>query len=278
MSNELTTLIANNPALIQTGLDEDTAAIAGSGGRGVKRISIKGGVFRKYVGGKEVGSIEDRHMNIIFVKMAHKPARTFYEKDYVEGERISPSCWSSNSEKPDPEVKDPQAADCASCSKSIKGSGRNNSAACRLSWRTAVVLPNDPAGDVMQLVLPATSSFGEEDSGKYPFRPYILHLAAHNVAAGRVVTRMSFDTKSPTPKVMFSVAGAVPTDDLDTIANQAKSVVAESAIKMSVYQAEESSVAPTVEATSEPVRREDVGFTTPKTEEATNVIKKWSRK
>lgn len=279
MSNELTTLIANNPALIQTGLDEDTAAIAGSGGRGVKRISIKGGVFRKYVGGKEVGSIEDRHMNVIFVKMSHKPARTYYEKDYIEGERISPSCWSSNSEKPDAEVKNPMASDCTNCPKSIKGSGRNNSAACRLSWRTAVVLPNDPAGDVMQLVLPATSAFGEEDNGKFPFRPYILHLAAHNVAAGRVITRMSFDTKSPTPKVMFSVAGAVPTDDLDTIAQQAKSTAAENAVKMTVYQADEPAGEAAPAAVSEPtVRREDAGFAAAKTEETTSVIKKWARK
>jgi hypothetical protein len=277
MANELATIIANNPALVQ-GLDEDTAAIAGGGRGGTKRISIKGGVFRKIVGGKEVGSIEDRHMNVIFVKMAHKPARTFYEKDYTEGERISPTCWSSNSEKPDPEVKNPVAPDCANCPKSVKGSGRNNSAACRLSWRTAVVLPNDPSGDVMQLVLPATSSFGEEDNGRFPFRPYILHLAAHNVAAGRVVTRMSFDTKSPTPKVLFSVAGAVPTEDLPVIANQSKSPTAEGAIKMNVYQADEAEVKEPVAATSEPVRREEVGLTEAKTAEASEVIKKWTRK
>jgi hypothetical protein len=275
MANELATLIANNPALVQTGLDEDTAAIAGGNRGGTKRISIKGGVFRKYVGGKEVGAIEDRHMNIIFVKMAHKPARTYYEQDYVEGERISPTCWSTDSDTPDAEVPSPMADKCSNCPKSIKGSGRNNSAACRLSWRTAVVLPNDPSGDVMHLTLPATSVFGEEDNGRYPFRPYIMYLAAHNVAAGRVITRMAFDTKSPTPKVMFSVAGVVPDEDLAVLANQAKSPAAESAIKMTVYKADE----PAGEATrAQPVLRESAGLNETKTAETSEVIKKWSKK
>jgi len=38
------------------GLDDDTLAVAG-GARQNKRISIKGGVFRKYAGGKEIGAI-----------------------------------------------------------------------------------------------------------------------------------------------------------------------------------------------------------------------------
>jgi len=67
MSNELANIINQNPALIQTGLDEDTLAVAGGVSSGPKRISIKGGVFRKYAGGKEVGAIEDRHMNVIIV-------------------------------------------------------------------------------------------------------------------------------------------------------------------------------------------------------------------
>ena len=277
MANELATLIANNPSLVQTGLDEDTAAIAGGGRTGTKRISIKGGVFRKYVGGKEVGAIEDRHMNVIFVKMAHKPSRTYYAQDYVEGERISPTCWSTDSETPDKEVDNPLADKCSNCKKSIKGSGRNNSAACRLSWRTAVVLPNDPAGDVMHLTLPATSCFGEEDNGRYPFRPYIMYLAGNNVAAGRVITRMSFDTKSPTPKVMFGVAGVVPEEDLPTIAAQAKTPAAESAIKMTVYKADESNTVPAI-AADEPVRREGAALTETKTAEASEVIKKWAKK
>jgi len=145
MSNELVSILQNNPGLVQTGLDEDTLAVAGGTRQSNKRISIKGGVFRKYAGGKEIGAIEDRHMNVIIVKMAHDASRQYYAKGYKEGEKISPVCWSNNSKTPDADVPNPPAASCDSCPHSAKGSGANGmGTACRLSWRLAVVLPNDP--------------------------------------------------------------------------------------------------------------------------------------
>jgi len=235
MSNDLATMFSGAMVPVE-GLDDDTLAVAGGARQGNKRISIKGGVFRKYAGGKEIGAIEDRHMEVIFVKMAHKASRMYYEGAYQEGQKISPACWSADSDKPDAEVKTPLASSCLDCPKSVKGSGGGGmGTACRLSWRTAVVLPKDPAGDVMQLVLPATSAFGKEDTGRWPFRPYIQHLASHNVSAGRVITKMAFDTKAPTPKVLFSPAGKVDDDILQIIARQAKSPAAEAAIKMNVF-------------------------------------------
>ena len=196
---------------------------------------------------------------------------------------------STDSEVPDADVKTPIASSCRDCPKSVQGSGsQGTGTACRLSWRTAVVLPNDPNGDVMQLVLPATSAFGKEDNGKFPFRPYIQHLASHNVSAGRVITKMAFDTKSPTPKVFFSPAGKVPDEDLPIIARQAKSPAAESAIKMNVYQTDS---AGEEVAQPEPVRRtveEDVAVEEPTKRESakasaeektiSDVVKKWSKK
>ena len=184
MSNDIIASLKSELAQISGGVDDDTRAVAGGGGNTSKRISIKGGVFRKMAGGKEIGSIEDRYMNVIFVKMAHNASRTYYTGAYKEGEKIAPVCWSSDSKTPDVEVKNPQATACDKCQWSVKGSGQGGSgAACRLSWRTAVVLPQDPGGDVMQLVLPATSCFGKEEGGKYPFRPYIQMLANNNISA-----------------------------------------------------------------------------------------------
>ena len=284
MSNDLATMFSGALTPI-AGLDEDTLAVAG-GARGSKRISIKGGVFRKYSGGKEIGAIEDRHMNVIFVKMAHKASRMFYDATYQEGQKVSPVCWATDSEKPDADVKTPLASTCLDCPKSVKGSGQGGTGtACRLSWRTAVVLPNDPSGDVMQLVLPATSAFGKEDTGRFPFRPYIQHLASHNVSAGRVITRMAFDTKSPTPKVVFSPAGKVPDEDLQIIANQAKSPVAEAAIKMNVYQADSTGEVEVpshrneiVEDEAPPVKVESKKAATVEEKDISDVVKKWSKK
>ena len=285
MSNDLATMFSGALTPI-AGLDEDTLAVAGGARQGSKRISIKGGVFRKYSGGKEIGAIEDRHMNVIFVKMAHKASRMFYDATYQEGQKVSPVCWSTDSEKPDADVKTPCASACLDCDTAVKGSGQGGTGtACRLSWRTAVVLPNDPSGDVMQLVLPATSSFGKEDNGRFPFRPYIQHLASHNVSAGRVITKMAFDTKSPTPKVVFSPAGKVPDEDLQIIANQAKSPAAEAAIKMNVYQADSTGEVEVpshrnevVEDEAPPVKVESKKATSSEEKDISDVVKKWSKK
>ena len=302
MSSELISILQNSPQIIQTGLDDDTKAVAGNT-NSTKRISIKGGVFRKYVAGKEVSAIEDRHMNIIIVKMAHNASRMLYPKAWKENEKISPVCWSSDSRTPDPEVKTPQSSSCETCQFSAKNSGYNGAGtACRLSWRMAVVLPNDPSGDIMQLVLPAKSCFGKEESGKWPFRPYIQMLANNNVSAGRVVTKMQFDTKSESPKVLFSPSAAVDVNDMEVLQRQAKSMAAEQAVKLTVYQGSSSeegeeefapAQAPVAQvqepvvqaqptsdvAINEPVLRESVQTgSSLKAANVSDIINKWAKK
>ena len=277
MSNDIILSIKNN--LAKVGVDDETLAVAGKsgggGGGGNKRISIKGGVFRKYVGGKEVAAVEDRHMNVVFVKMSPNPSRTYYTGAYKEGEKIAPVCWSSDSKSPDSEVKNPQSSSCDTCQFSVKGSGQGGSgSACRMSWRTAVVLPNDPSGDVMQLVLPATSAFAKEDGGKWGFRPYCQYLANNNISAKHVVTKMQFDTKSPVPKLMFSPVAAVDDSALPILEAQSKSQAAENAVKLTVYQSDESD-APGV---PEPVLRKSDKAETIPSEDVSDVIKKWSKK
>lgn len=235
MSTDLITQLKNEIATIGGGVDEDTRAVAGSGATS-KRISIEGGVFRKIVNGKEVGAIEDRHMNVIFVKLAHNPNRIYYKDAYKRGVKVAPTCWSSDSKVPDADVQSPMASRCEECPMSVKGSGSNGmGTACRLSWRTAVVLPNDPSGDIMQLTLPAASCFGKENAGRYPFRPYVQMLAANNISVGRVITRMQFDTNSSAPKLVFAPVGAVPPEHVPMVLDQAKTQAAEQAVKLTIY-------------------------------------------
>jgi len=280
MSNELIKSIQSSLALATDGgVDDDTRAVAGNAQN--KRISIKGGVFRKMAGGKEAGVIEDRHMEVIFVKMSHEPARQYFTQVYKEGENIAPVCWSSNSKTPDEGVEIKQAESCSNCPQAVKGSGNGGQGtACRLSWRTAVVLPKDPDGDVMQLVLPATSVFGDEDNGRWPFRAYIRMLANNNISAGRVITKMQFDTKSATPKLLFSPVGVVPPEHVAIVQAQGKSVEAEQAIKLTVFKKrDEEGEAPAVAAPAEPVlRKESVEKPAVVEKDVPDIIKKWSKK
>jgi nicotinamide mononucleotide adenylyltransferase len=85
---------------------------------------------------------------------------------------------------------------------------------------------------------------------------------------------MQFDTKSPVPKVMFSPVSAIDDDMLSIIDAQAKSSAAESAVKLTVYQADES------ESTEipEPVLRKSDKVETGQPADVSDVIKKWSKK
>src|SRR6056300_1130029 len=115
MSTDIIAQIKQDLATAPKGVDDITSAIGARRGSGSKRISIRGGVFRKVVGGKEVASIEDRHMNVIFVNASPTASRTFYDTTYKEGERVSPTCWSSDSNKPDADVENKQASSCSEC-------------------------------------------------------------------------------------------------------------------------------------------------------------------
>ncbi len=275
MSNALATIIQNSD-LVELGLDEDTKAVAGGSINATKRISIEGRVFRKIVAGKEQSVNTQNEMPIIFVKMAHEASRTFYSSSYKKGVKIAPTCWSGDSKTPDPDVTNPPAASCAECPNSVKGSGQGGQGtACRLSWRTAVVLPGDPGGDIYQLVLPATSAFGKEENGRWPFRPYIQMLANNNVSAGRVVTKMEFDINSPVPRLLFSPMAAVPADVRDVVARQSKAPAAENAIKLTVYKAEAAAEEP---EQPEPNVRQTKAPTTEKAEDVSEIVKKWSKK
>jgi hypothetical protein len=245
-------------------LDADTKAVAGGGG-GNKRISIKGNVFRMIVDGEEIAVNEDRSMNVVVVRMAHKTSRTFYMGKYKEGEVVAPTCWSPDSEKPDASVEEPQSSNCADCPQNIKGSGEGESRACRYQHRVALALAGDLGGDIYQMVLPATSYFGKGEQNKWPFKQYVQYLANHNVPVGAVVTEMKFDTKSPVPKLTFRPVEALEQEDYETVRELGERPAAQAAIKMTPPPADSKKKAPAqlfakkssepAEEVDEPVRR-----------------------
>tara|TARA_R100000231_G_scaffold99718_1_gene74319 strand:+ start:11594 stop:12427 length:834 start_codon:yes stop_codon:yes gene_type:complete len=236
--DKLKGILERNPNI---GLDEDTIAVANSSfSNQTKRISLRGGVFRKIVGGKEVSTADSAVMSIIIIKMAHNPSRVYYKDSYEEGKRVSPICWSNDSKKPDEEVRKPQAKSCHTCPNSVRGSGFGGvGTSCRLSWRVAIVLANDPEGDILELVLPSNSCFGKEEQGKWPFKTYIQMLANNNVSAGRIVTKMQFDPNSAKPRALFSPVEAAEDWVLEVIKDQAENQAAYNAIKLTVYQVDD---------------------------------------
>lgn len=217
------------------GLSDVAKALAGGGGSGGgKRISIKGGVFRLVAGGKEIASIEDRHLDVVIVNAAPNVSRVFYMKKYDAAEVAAPDCWSADGKTPAADSENKQAASCEECPQNIAGSGNGNSRACRYQQRLAVVLANDMGGDVLQLALPATSIFGKEDGDKRPLKAYAQWLAAQNVDPTDVVTRLKFDTSSESPKLHFKAMRFLSDGEYESCQEQAKSSDALKAITMTV--------------------------------------------
>ena len=221
------------------GADDATNSLAGTGdgGLGARRISIKGGVFREFIGGKEYRVSEERSMNVIIIKAAPKVSRIFYSGSYVEGETVSPTCWSSDSQRPDEKSKEKQSATCLTCAQNIKGSGQGESRACRYQQRLAVVVDGEvDKGEVYQLVLPPTSVFGDGEKGKHPLQAYARHLKNHGTPITGVVTEMRFDTASPTPKLVFKPVRPVTEDEFLKITELKDSAEALAAITLTVAQ------------------------------------------
>lgn len=237
MSNITVFNSAKAPAFVANAeLSETTLALAGGvSGPGVKRVSIKGGVFRLVAGGKEIANIEDRHLDVIVVKAAPKVSRIFYAGKYdKDAAAVAPDCWSNDGETPDKSIKSPQASNCAKCPQNIAGSGNGNSRACRYQQRLAVVLANNPAGDVLQLTLPATSIFGKGEGDKLPLQAYARWAATQTppVNLDMVVTRMKFDTTAESPKLVFAPQRWLTNDEYETVKDKAQGVEAQRAVLM----------------------------------------------
>jgi hypothetical protein len=209
-------------------------ALAGGAGGGGKRISIKGGVFRLVAGGKEVTAIDERYLDVVVVNSAPKVSRVFYMAKYEADKAVAPECWSQDGDKPSPEIETPQATTCVECPQNIAGSGNGNSRACRYQQRLAVVLANDMEGDVLQLTLPATSIFGKEEGDNRPLQAYARWLVAQNIDPTEVVTRMRFDTKSESPKLIFKTMRYLTDDEYPVCTAKGASVEAKQAVIMSV--------------------------------------------
>lgn len=201
-----------------------TDTLVSGGGSFSKKISIRGSVFRKIVDGKEIAKIKDRELNIAIID-ASDVGRTYYDKEYVEGEEVPPKCWSTDSVRPSEQVaeQDRMAAKCDDCPMNIKGSGQGDSRKCRFQQRLAVMLDGaiGEGADIYQLVLPSKSLFGNEvdDEGGLPLRAYGKFIRAQDdkLDVCMFLTRAMFDADSSTPKLTFKAERYLEDDELQGI-------------------------------------------------------------
>lgn len=283
MSNDLAIFSNDLPDYLkEVGVDEMTKALAGN--TGMKRISIRGGVFRMMVNGEEIAKNVNRSMNIVIVNGNPKVSRQFYAGKYVAGETSLPDCWSNDGEKPDASIEYPQASACEGCPQNIKGSGQGDSRACRYQQRLAVLLADDIQGDVFQLVLPSKSIFGKGDVDKMPWQQYAKFVGSQGKSIATLVTEMQMDSDSDTPKLTFKPVRFLSRDEWNVAKTKGESPAAKAAVVMTPAQADgakrlaKPAVATkiAVEEVAEPVKRPSKKEAPAPKKEFTDVLKNWT--
>ena len=231
MSN-VSTFNENLPAHLQNvKLDDFTKAFANSGGS-VKRITLRGRVFRLIDGGKEIAKNTDPSMDVVIVNGSRTVQKSYYAAEYNPDETSVPDCWSSDGERPDADATDPQHSHCKECPQSIKGSAGAGRAACRYSMRLAVVLSKNIGGDIYQLILPQKSLFGQGDVDHMPFLQYAKYVAQSGYNLNMLSTRLTFDTDSDFPKLVFNRSEFLDEDNYNTAVAQGETMIAINAGKL----------------------------------------------
>jgi hypothetical protein len=245
--SEVTLFQQEVPAYLKrAGMDDLTKSLAGN--TGLKRISIRGGVFRMMVNGEEIAKNEGRAMNVVIVNGGRNIARQFYAGKYVAGESSAPDCWSNDGNAPDASVEEPQAKTCEGCSQNIKGSGQGDSRACRFQQRLAVLLADDIDGDVFQLVLPSKSIFGRGDLDKMPFQQYAKYVGAQGKSINTLVTELRLDSDSDTPKLTFKPVKYLSEQEWETAKEKGDSPAARSAVMQTPAVTDGAKLKPTIKA------------------------------
>lgn len=240
----------SNVASKFSGVQSNLTSSLSGGASGNRRISIKGGVFREIIGGKEVRVNEERSMNVVIINAA-PVSRMYFEGKYVEGEAVKPMCWSHDCNKPAPEVPEAQrqASNCRQCKQDIKGSGPSDSRACKFQQRVAVMVEGEiTKRQVYQLALPSTSVFGDAENGKMPLQAYARHCGAHSTLVESIITEMRFDTSSPTPKLVFKPVRELTEEEADAVLEMREAPETIRAITLTVSQTDGVMPAPKLEA------------------------------
>jgi hypothetical protein len=287
--NDITIFDQNLPDFLrEAGLSELTKQLAGR--TGIPRIVPKNGIFRKVVGGEEMGKVKGP-INAIIINASRDVGRIFYAKQWSpDATPTAPDCFSNDGRAPDASAVSPQAARCDSCPNNISGSGQGNSKACRYSRRLAVMLEEDFGtaleGRVYQMNLSSKSLFGDSVGDKtHTFGNYVKYLANNGKSLEFVVTEIGFNEDNDNQSVLFTATRLVRRNEYEVASEAIKKPETQKMVVMTSYQADASGraapkqiAAPQAEVVEEPTKRETRKPDAPPAEkkDLKTVLKDWT--
>ena len=236
-------VVDSTPDFLQSaGMSDLTKQLAGNK-TGVKRIVPKNGIFRKVVGGEEMGKLKG-DLNAVIVNASPAVSRIFYSKPWSpDSEPTAPDCFSNDGRTPDPQSANKQAERCDTCPMNIKGSGQGQSKACRYSRRLAVMLEDDFGtaleGEVYQINLASKSLFGESGSDRaWTFENYVKYLASNGKSIDWFVTQLSFNEDNDNQSLLFSPVRHITREEFAVTSKAAGKEEVKRLVIMTPYQAD----------------------------------------
>lgn len=212
MSNQLAVIDLNTPSALPAYLQAFQSNIGQNlilGGTSRNRIGLKGNRFRLIVAGQEEAVVEDNYLDVIIVGAAPGVSRIYYAGGFDPTVKQPPTCYSADGVAPAADVHNKQSVTCDSCPMNEKGSKVTDSGgktrACQFFKRLAIVLPHEPTR-VYQLDGKSMSIFGESKAAvnKFSLKEYGQKLKTRGLDASMLVTRLSFDSDSSVPKLLFT--------------------------------------------------------------------------
>lgn len=193
----------------------------------IDQLSYRGKIWRVVVKGEghiiqrtnqETGEIEPLGIvSLVILDHNKQRSRAYYPGAYEDGKNAAPTCYSKDGVTPDSSVKEPQAATCATCQWSVKGSkiteSSKQSTACSPFKRIAVVPSQRVAQHAPLLLRLAQTSVWDKNNGDneakgwYAWDQYLDMLRARGAKhTAAVETRVKFDISVPYPKLLFSAS------------------------------------------------------------------------
>jgi hypothetical protein len=145
-------------------------------------------------------------------------SRLYYSGEYERDVQKAPTCWSLDTQRPDPKVpeKNKQSDRCIDCSQNIRGSSTKFGRACRFVQFLAVVFENK-LDMVYRLKLPATSIYGRGEGGHTPLQEFNKFLTNRGALVKNLVTRIYFDRQSHIPKLYFKAIRVLGNEEMSVI-------------------------------------------------------------
>ena len=188
------------------------------------QLSVKGGKFRIILDGEETVMMRTNPdtnepepvalVKLVVLNTGKRSARSYYPGKYNPENVTGPVCFSLDGEKPDASAAEPQAATCASCPMSQKGSKISEASgkaitACTMQRRLAVVPASKLDFEPLLMRLAPTSAWDKnnaenESQGWYAWQQYLDFIASRGAKhTAAIVTMVKFDSATEYPKLLF---------------------------------------------------------------------------